>query len=455
MTGTAITEASEFKEIYKLEVLTIPTNVPCIREDANDEIYMTEREKLSAILSEVQEIHAQGRPILLGTESVDISEKLSRILRQNKLEHTILNAKNHAQEAQIIAEAGHAGAITVATNMAGRGTDIKLQKGVADLGGLHVIGTTRHNSRRIDRQLRGRCARQGDPGSSKFYVSFEDTLMRLFTSPRIAGFLKRFRPPEGEPISANLLNKSIETAQKRVEQRNYTIRKHTLEFDDVMNRQRTEIYAFRNDLLHHADVIPLAEELLETLISHMSARFFVSRNSDHGWNPEGFRLWLMEHFPITVEVGAFDDDYMSRDQIEALATQKVLSALRQKLKDQSAAIDKVQMQAPQSELLDAGKLIHEVVRGLLVRHVDRLWQEHLLNIDHLRTEVSLRSVGQKDPLMEFKHEAFALFEAFSVNLRIDIAHALFKFTMIFSPPEDEEQSPKKKGKRAKEKSLLA
>ena len=191
-----------------------------------------------------------GRPILIGTESVEISEKLSRIFKQNKLEHTVLNAKHNAKEAEIIAHAGKRGAITIATNMAGRGTDIKLERGVAELGGLYVMGTTRHQSRRIDRQLRGRCARQGDPGSSKFYVSFEDSLLRLFASPRLTSILQRFRPPEGEPISAGMLNKSIETAQKRIEQRNAAIRKHTLEYDDVMNKQRQEIYAFRNDMLH-------------------------------------------------------------------------------------------------------------------------------------------------------------------------------------------------------------
>lgn len=215
MTGTAMTEANEFKEIYKLEVVAIPSHRPCKRVDEDDEIYMSEREKYNAILKEIEEIHGLERPILVGTESVEVSEILSRILKQNKYGATVLNAKNHAKEAEIIAEAGKRGAITVATNMAGRGTDIKLEPGVAELGGLHVIGTTRHQSRRIDRQLRGRSARQGDPGSSKFFVSFEDSLMRLFTSPRITSFLQRFRPPEGEAISAKVLNKSIETAQKK------------------------------------------------------------------------------------------------------------------------------------------------------------------------------------------------------------------------------------------------
>ena len=243
MTGTAMTEANEFKEIYKLEVLAIPTHRKGQRKDDDDEIYMTEREKYNAILKDIQQIHAKGRPILIGTESVEVSEKLSRILKQNKLEHTVLNAKNHAHEAEIIAQAGSQSAITVATNMAGRGTDIKLKPGIATLGGLHVIGTTRHQSRRIDRQLRGRCARQGDPGTSKFYVFLRrciDALIHLTPHHDIPPTFPP--PPEGEAISAKVLNKSIETAQKRVEQRNYTIpQTHSSEYDDVMNKQRAEI----------------------------------------------------------------------------------------------------------------------------------------------------------------------------------------------------------------------
>ncbi len=238
MSGTAITEANEFKQIYKLEVIEIPTHQPCVRKDFNDEIYMSEREKYNAILKEVREIHESGRPLLIGTESVEVSEKLSRIFKQNKLEHTVLNAKNMPKKLKSLPMRARRGAITIATNMAGRGTDIKLEPGVAGIGGLYVMGTIRHQSRRIDRQLRGRCARLGDPGSSKFFVSFEDSLLRLFASPRLTSILQKFRPPEGEPISASMLNKSIETAQKRIEQRNYTIRKHTLEYDDVMNKQR-------------------------------------------------------------------------------------------------------------------------------------------------------------------------------------------------------------------------
>ena len=439
MTGTAMTEANEFKEIYKLEVVAIPSHRPCQRIDADDEIYMSEREKYNAILKEINEIHSKNRPILIGTESVEVSEKLSRILKQNKFEHTVLNAKNHAKEAEIIAQAGKQGAITVATNMAGRGTDIKLKPGVAQLGGLHVIGTTRHQSRRIDRQLRGRSARQGDPGSSKFFVSFEDSLMRLFTSPRITGFLQRFRPPEGEAISAKLLNKSIETAQKRVEQRNYTMRKHTLEYDDVMNKQREEIYAFRNDVLHTENTLDLAEEIFESLCTQMSQRFLSSADQ---WNLEGYRQWLFTHFPIPFEMRDFEENEMQVEAIAQFSTDKICAAFMQKisleedkiLKAQTALGTKVALKMPPQEILK------QVVRSILIRNIDKLWQEHLLQIDYLRTEVHLRSVGQKDPLLEFKHEAFSLFDSLSLRIKQEIAHALFKFEMLM-PENSPEPSP--------------
>lgn len=445
MTGTAMTEANEFKEIYKIEVLAIPTHRTCIRNDADDEIYMSEREKYNAILKEIQDVHGKGRPILIGTESVEISEKLSRILRQSKLEHTVLNAKNHAKEAEIIAMAGKKGAITVATNMAGRGTDIKLEASVAQNGGLHVIGTTRHQSRRIDRQLRGRCARQGDPGSSKFFVSFEDSLMRLFTSPRITAFLQRFRPPEGEPITAKVLNKSIETAQKRVEQRNYQIRKHTLEYDDVMNKQRAEIYTFRNDVLKTEDTITIAQEVLESVLLQMSQKFFANRSAEGGWSPEGYRQWLMTHFPVTFEMKEFDDDYLQAADIEAKAVEKVLIAFKHKLAHEAEVIRQVQESAPEhARQMAPEAILREVTRNLLIRSIDQLWQEHLLHIDHLRTEVHLRVVGQKDPLLEFKHEAFTLFDTLTMKMKTEIAHALFKFQMIVPDVDPPKETVRKK-----------
>jgi len=405
MTGTAMTEANEFKEIYKLQVLEIPTHRGCKRVDCDDEIYMTEREKYNAILKEIKEIHGKGRPILIGTESVEVSEKLARILKANKLEHTILNAKNHAHEAEIIADAGKKGAITLATNMAGRGTDIKLKEGAADIGGLHVIGTTRHQSRRIDRQLRGRSGRLGDPGSSKFFVSFEDSLMRLFSSPRMTALLQRFRPPEGEPISAKVLNKSIETAQKRVEQRNYSIRKHTLEYDDVMNKQRKEVYAFRNDLLFAEKPMQIAEELLETVVRQLATD----------------RAALTTQFPFSME----------ESDTEQTMSEKVIAGFQQKLFFQRQLLSSFRPDLNEAE--KAQNVLSEVIRNLMVRKIDQLWQEHLLQIDHLRSDVHMRTVGQKDPLLEFKHESFSLFEAFSLTLRQEITKDLFRFEMM--PPQ--------------------
>ncbi len=427
MTGTATTEAQEFKEIYKLEVLEIPTNKKCQRIDENDEIYMTEREKYNAILKDIREKNSEGRPILVGTESVEISEKLSRILRQNQIEHSVLNAKHHEREAEVIAHAGKRAAVTIATNMAGRGTDIKLEKGIAEQGGLFVLASSRHQSRRIDRQLRGRCARQGDPGSSKFFLSFEDELLRLFASSSLSNVIQRFRPPEGEPITAKMLNRSIETAQKRIEMRNYTIRKHTLQYDDVMNKQRQEIYAFRNEVLHTDKIQQVAHDLLASVISVGADQYFVSRSQEGGWNPEGFRQWLMEHFPASFEEGTFDDESMDIEELEQIAIDKVIELFDQKIAFEN---EKIQLFSNQNPLYSLGRDANEVVRDLTIRTLDKLWIQHLLSMDHLRTDVMLRTVAQKDPLMEFKEEAFNLFEAFFQKLNNDIALALFRFQIV-------------------------
>jgi len=428
MTGTASTEAGEFKEIYKLEVLEIPTNKPCNRKRLDDQVYMSEREKYHAILKEVKEIHTTGRPILIGTESVDISEKLSRIFRQHNVPHEVLNAKNHANEAEIIANAGQKAAITISTNMAGRGTDIKLGQGVAELGGLHVLGTTRHPRRSIDRQLEGRSARQGDPGTAQFFLSFEDKLLRFFASPKITSMLQRFRPPENEPISAPILNRSISTAQKRIEQRNYMVRKHTLEYDDVMNKQRQEIYAFRNDILHTQNPADLAIQLLEDLC-YSKAEFYFSSKSDQGsWDPQGFREWLMEMFPIFFEETAFDDDYIDRDGLAAIAYERVKEAFVQKIdgENRKGIPDGAKMPVDGMRDLPADR----AVRGIMIRRLDKMWKDHLLSMDHLRSEVTMRAVAQKDPLVEFKYEAFRMFDELGDHLREEIAKDLFRFQVV-------------------------
>lgn len=433
MTGTAVTEAQELKEIYKLDVLEIPTHHRCQRKDYNDEIYMTEREKYHAILKEIRDAHQQGRPVLVGTESVEVSEKLSRILRQNQLEHTVLNAKQNEREAEIVSQAGKRAAITIATNMAGRGTDIKLEPGVAEVGGLYVVGTTRHPSRRTDRQLRGRCARQGDPGTSKFYISFEDSLLRLFASPRMTAILQRFRPPEGEPISAKMLNKSIETAQKRVEQRNFMQRKHTLEYDDVMNKQRQEIYAFRNEVLQVDDIEPVAIEVIESVCNLGAERFFQSHSEEGGWDPEGYRQWLLHLFPVTFESQEFDQEHLDVEEMEEIAKKKVVQTFKEKLVRENL---KVPSHILEQE--EASRPAHRAVRNLMIRKTDQMWQEHLLRMDHLRSDVMLRAVGQRDPLTEFKHEAFKLFDELSRNLRMEMARALFRFE-IMTPQQSLQQ----------------
>lgn len=418
MTGTAITESREFKEIYNLYVLQVPTFKPCLRVDHNDAFYMTEREKYQAIIAEIIRIHRQGSPILVGTESVEVSEKLSRILRQNRIEHTVLNAKNHAQEAEIIARAGKLGAVTVATNMAGRGTDIKLDEEALRVGGLHVLGTTRHQSRRIDRQLRGRCARLGDPGSAKFFLSFEDRLMRLFASPKLNALIRHFRPPEGEAMSDPMFDRLIETAQKRVEGRNYTIRKHTLEYDDVMNKQRQTIYAFRDEVLRTKDVY----ELVREVIYHVSlsiASLLLSNEGVKGITLPKLEEWMNYSFPIPLE----------REKLCNLGN---LDAIAETLAGKLYAVFHSKMTAMQEEVIatlgqeiDAESLCADVIRSVMISHIDSQWKVHLVDMDLLRAEVGLRVVGQKDPLIEFKYESFLLFESLIRDIRIAIARHLF------------------------------
>jgi preprotein translocase subunit SecA len=298
MTGTAETEASEFLDIYKLGVLVIPTNRPVARKDANDSVYKTKREKYSAVLKEIKDIHGQGRPILVGTISVEVSESLSRMLKREGIIHSVLNAKYHQQEAEIVARAGQRGAVTIATNMAGRGTDIKLGSGVAEAGGLHVIGTERHEARRIDRQLRGRCARQGDPGSSHFFIGLEDDLMRLFGSDRIVKYMEKMGLEEGQELEHPLLNRSIEQAQKRVEQHNFQIRKRTLEYDDVMNKQREVIYGFRNEIIHSVDVRDRLMDIMEEVVIQKVEEFTRSEADLTEWKLRSLSDWVNLNFPL-------------------------------------------------------------------------------------------------------------------------------------------------------------
>ena len=419
MTGTAETEAAEFHQIYKLDVIVIPTNRPCIRKDGNDSIFKTKREKFNAIVSDVEERHKMGQPVLLGTISVEDSEILSRMLKMRGIAHNVLNAKNHAHEAEIVAKAGTPGSVTVATNMAGRGTDIKLAPGVAELGGLHVIGSSRHDSRRIDRQLRGRCSRQGDPGSSKFYVSLEDNLMRLFGSDRIVKIFDRFGLEEGDELQHPWLNKSIETAQRRVEQQHFSIRKRTLDFDDVMNKQREIIYQLRKDALVSEKPLDVLMGVIEQDIANeiQSCSAYGERRKD-GVTFDSARLaaYLNDAFPL---------EFKAEDLTEGITDGKLTDADKLTLQI-SDRIEQAYI-ASHNDLPE--EQLAYLERHTVLEAIDRLWQEHLYAMDQLRSSMSLRVYAQKDPLVEYKHEAFGIFKSMMDQIYRDVAHNMFRVTI--------------------------
>ena len=404
MTGTAETEASEFHEIYGLSVMVIPTNRPNIRQDFNDVIFKTRREKFNAVLKEIEQAHQAGQPVLVGTASVEASEVLSRMLKRNRITHSVLNAKFHEQEAEIVANAGQKNAVTIATNMAGRGTDIKLGLGVPELGGLFVIGTERHESRRIDRQLRGRCSRQGDPGSSKFFVSLEDDLMRLFANAGPISRILEKSMSEEEELQHPALNWSIENAQKKVEQQNFSMRKRLLQFDDVLNTQREVIYGIRNDAIHSDQpreiLFEMIEEELEERIDTLAA------NKDDTDAEEQFISWLNAYFPIAIDA----------------ATLKELSAEAQL----NTILERIHQAYDEREAFEEPEALKELARFIVVRTLDRRWQDHLTEMEELRRSVNLRSYGQKDPLNEYKSEAFTFFQELMTQVRAEICNSVFR-----------------------------
>ena len=425
MTGTAETEAQEFFDIYKLGVLTIPTNRPNIRKDSNDTVYKTRREKFNAVLKELKELHTQGRPILVGTISVESSEMLSRMLKKEGIVHSVLNAKYHEQEAEIVARAGQKGSLTIATNMAGRGTDIKLGAGVAELGGLHVLCTERHESRRIDRQLRGRCSRQGDPGSSHFFISLEDDLMRLFGSERITKVMERMGLEEGQELEHPLLNRSIQTAQKRVEGHYFQQRKRTLEYDDVMNKQREVVYGFRNDIIHADDVRDRLMDIMEEVVLQKVEQF-THRDSDPGdWDIRGMADWVNLNFPL----GMPEEEILKAARagkvapVEGSMFDGLSEAQFSVLNFISKSIRESYELKVSFERIDA---LTNIERYTILDAIDRLWQEHLYGMDSLRNSIGLRAYGQRDPLIEYKAEAFKLFDALMVNIKSEICHNIFR-----------------------------
>ena len=412
MTGTAETEAAEFHDIYNLDVLPIPTHKPNQRIDHNDQVFKTRREKFNAVVNRIQECHDKGQPVLVGTASVEASETLSRMLKRAKITHNVLNAKYHLQEAEIVKAAGQLNAVTVSTNMAGRGTDIKLGEGVKEVGGLFVIGTERHQSRRIDRQLRGRCSRQGDPGESQFFISFEDDLMRNFAAAqRMTSMMERFGMEDGEALEHKWLNRSVETAQKRVEQMYYRRRKYVLDFDDVMNRQREVVYGYRNQVLRSEDPRELIGELLDRVVPAQISHYTEDR--DEG-APDYMELlhWINKTFPLHLTIDEAQFETRDVEGNSAFILEKVHEAYARK----------VAMENP--EHLDS------LERHIILNGIDQKWQEHLYAMDSLREGVQLRAQGQKDPLVEYKMEAYKLFTALMDTIDEAAVHNLFRFTTI-------------------------
>ena len=407
MTGTAETEALEFNDIYKLAVTVIPTNKPCIRKDANDLIFKTRREKFAAVVKAIQEVHAKGQPVLVGTVSVESSEVLSRYLKRAGIVHSVLNAKYHQQEAEIVSRAGQRGAVTIATNMAGRGTDIKLGEGVPEVGGLYVIGTERHESRRIDRQLRGRCSRQGDPGMSRFYISLEDDLMRLFASGGMMAKMIENSMKEGEELEHPWLNKSIESAQKKVEQQNYSIRKRLLQYDDVLNKQREVIYSIRNGAIHaDRSKDQIFEFVDEEMLDRADTAGFGEKGGIAPAKLDAFIGWLCMHFPVSAKPEEFRD--LDVETAAKLAADKVKEAYNLK------------------ESVENPEALGSLERYVIINAIDHHWQEHLTEMEDLRKSVGLRSYGQKDPLNEYKSEAYKYFEELMTNVRLQICTGLFR-----------------------------
>jgi preprotein translocase subunit SecA len=416
MTGTADTEAAEFQEIYNLEVMVIPTNMPMIRTDHADVIYRMEREKFEAAIEEIKELHKQGRPVLVGTISIEKSEKLSHMLSRTGVKHHVLNAKQHDREAEIIAQAGQKGAVTISTNMAGRGTDIKLGEGVAQLGGLHILGTERHESRRIDNQLRGRSGRQGDAGSSRFYLSLEDDLLRIFGGERIGSIMDKIGFEEGQPIEANMLSKAIENAQRKVEAHNFDIRKHLLEFDNVMNVQREAIYEQRKDVLKGEDPWGMLEEMLDEVVENTVAEYVDEKQHHEEWNLRGLDDMLYQLFSLKLRYGEAGREQLSRDAMVEEIRSAVLSHLHRKEEN-------------------FGKPLWDyLMKAIMLQSIDTFWKDHLLGMDHLREGIGLRGYAQKDPVREYQKEGYEMYLDMAYRIRQD---TLQKLSLVQVQREEE------------------
>ena len=406
MTGTADTEAAEFKKIYGLDVVVIPTNMPMIRTDNTDVIYKTEEEKFSAAIEEIKNLHDQARPVLVGTISIEKSELLSKYLSKRGIKHNILNAKNHEKEAEIISQAGQPAAVTISTNMAGRGTDIKLGDGVADLGGLHILGTERHESRRIDNQLRGRSGRQGDKGSSRFYLSLEDDLLRIFGAERISSVMDRIGVEEGQPIEHNLISKAIEGAQKRVEGQNFDIRKHLIEYDDVMNRQRQVIYEQRRDVLGGNKLWSTVDDMLKEIVEDIVCDHLDEKVRPDEWDIKGLSDIIYKQFSLKWNLDDSNRENISREDVIG----EVISDVKTLLQNKENKFGK--------------SLMEYIMKVIMLQAIDFHWKDHLLGMDHLKEGIGLRGYGQKDPKREYQKEGYDMFMEMVYRIKEDTLEKL-------------------------------
>ena len=410
MTGTAETEAAEFSKIYGLDVMVIPTNKPMVRSGLPDVIYKTEREKFNAVCKEIAQLNKDGRPALVGTISIEKSERLSGMLKRMGVPHSVLNAKYHEQEADIIKNAGQRYGVTIATNMAGRGTDIVLGEGVARLGGLHVIGTERHEARRIDNQLRGRSGRQGDPGSSRFYLSLEDDLMRIFGSDRIKVIMDRLGMEEGQDIQHPFITKAIETAQKRVEQHNFEIRKHLLEYDNVMNRQREVIYEERKRVLYGEDLRDYVYEIMDEVLEFALDTYLNEKVGVDQWDFEGFRQYVELRFGVRTKSVGLEE--MRRPDIK----DTILEVMKKAYEEKEKAL--------------GPDMARHIERMILLQVIDTRWKDHLYAMDSLREGIGLRAYGQRDPLIEYQHEGYAMFMDMIDRIKEETIEYLFKIKAV-------------------------
>ncbi len=426
MTGTAATEADEFMHIYKMEVVSVPTHRDMVRLDENDLVYKTRKGKYDAVVEDIAERHVKGQPVLVGTVSVDVSEYLATMLKRKGVPHNVLNAKQHEREAEVIENAGTRGAVTIATNMAGRGTDIKLGEGVAEVGGLYVLGTERHESRRIDNQLRGRSGRQGDPGESRFFLSFEDNLLRLFGGPKMQGFIERIGLEDDVPIEAGMVSNSVRRAQEQVESQNFQTRKRILEYDDVLNMQREVIYGIRRDILmgEKVDTWEYVEQVLTDAISDYAP----ANTYPEDWDLESLGTEINRFYPTKLDLSTMDVSSMTGEDLTA----SILDDARERLEEQKSEWEDRMWEIENRGMVrtDGLNTFEEAERRTLLSVVDSRWREHLMEMDHLREGIGWRGLSQRDPLVEYKREGFDMFTDMERGLKEDYVTYIYRIENV-------------------------